>query len=400
MIPPRQQIQASARSTLSSLTTSVGMEMVGRDILAPEHRNQTVNVVNTTETPMVLRSGTWLGNIQPVQVMTNVEAPVEPQRLGEEARHAVLDNLPEYLSEDQRRQVVGMLDRFGDVFSENKFDMGRIHLVEHTIDTGEHRPIHQGLRRHPRAHLDITDNQVSDLLKNDFIELAASPWASNVVLVRKKDGSHRLCVDYRAVNSVTYKDTYPLPHIDTCLESMDGSEWFTTLDLRSGYHNIPIKEADRDKTAFITRRGSFRYKVMPFGLSTAPSVFQRLMDLVLCRLTYETCLVYLDNIIVYSKDFGGHVRRLEEVLKRLRQANLKLQPTKSSFFRRSVSFLGHVILEDGIGVQEGKYWPPPKNLTELRGFIGLCSYYRRFISGFSEIAAPMYKLMKKDVPFV
>ena len=193
---------------------------------------------------MILRSGTWLGNVQPVEVLTKKpEVSEGSRRLGEEARQAILENLPEYLSEEQHQQVVDMLDRFGDVFSENKFDMGRTHLVEHTIDTGEHRPIRQGLRRHPRAHLDVIDHQVSDLLKNDFIEPAASPWASNVVLVRKKDGSHRLCVDYRAVNSVTYKDTYPLPHIDTCLESMDGSEWFTTLDLRSGYHNIPIKEA-------------------------------------------------------------------------------------------------------------------------------------------------------------
>jgi len=142
-----------------------------------------------------------------------------------------------------------------------------------SIDTGNNRPIRQALRRHPRAHLDIIDQQVNELLENGFIEPAASPWASNVVLVRKKDGSHRLCIDYRAVNSVTYKDTYPLPHIDTCLGSMDGAVWFSTLDLRSGYHAIPIREADRDKTAFVTRRGSFRYKVMPFGLTCAPSVF-------------------------------------------------------------------------------------------------------------------------------
>ena len=129
------------------------------------------------------------------------------------------------------------------------------------------RRIRQALRRHPRAHLDIIDQQVNESLDNDFIEPAAGPLASNVVLVRKKDGWHRLCVDYRAVNSVMYKDTYPLPHIDTCLGSMDGAVWFSTLDLRPGYHAIPIKEADRDKTAFVTRRGSFRYKVMPFGLT-------------------------------------------------------------------------------------------------------------------------------------
>jgi len=125
-----------------------------------------------------------------------------------------------------------------------------------------------------------------------------------------------MCVDYRQLNSITYKDSYPLPHIDTCLGSMNGAVWFSTLDLRSGYYNIPIKESDKHKTAFITRRGCFRYKVMPFGLTCAPSVFQRLMDLVLCGLTYETCLVYLDDIIVFSHDFDSHVGRLREIFDR------------------------------------------------------------------------------------
>ena len=138
------------------------------------------------------------------------------------------------------------------------------------------------------------DRQVEELTRHDLVEPAASPWASNVLLVRKKDGSFRLCVDYRTLNSVTYKDRYPLPHTDTCLGSMDGAVWFSTIDLRSGYHNISIKEVDRDKIAFLACRGCFfRYKVLPFGLSTAPSVFQILMDLVLCGLTYTTCLVYL-----------------------------------------------------------------------------------------------------------
>ena len=130
----------------------------------------------------------------------------------------------------------------------------------------------------------------------------------------------------------TYKDSYPLPHIDTCLGSMNGAVWFSTLDLRSGYYAIPIKRDDRDKTAFITRRGCFRYKVLPFGLTTAPSVFQRLMVLVLCGLAYSTCLVYLDDIIVFSRDFDTHVQRLQEVLDRLRAANLKLHVKKCSFF--------------------------------------------------------------------
>lgn len=241
-------------------------------------------------------------------------------------------------------------------------------------------------------------------MQNDFIEPAASPSVSNVVLVRKKDGSHRLCVDYRAVNSVTYKDTYPLPHIDRCLGSMDGAVWFSTLDLCSGYHAIPIKETDRDKTTFITRRGSFRYKVMPFGLTCVPSVFQRLMDLALCGLTYEWCLVYLHDIIVFARNFDTQLHRLQAVFDRLRAARLKLHINKCSLFQRRVEFLGHVLSESGIEVQAAKAeavqcYPVPRNLTDVRAFLSLCSYYRRFIADFATIAAPLYELQRKNVHF-
>ena len=207
------------------------------------------------------------------------------------------------------------------------------------------------------------------------------------------------------INEVTYKDTYPLPHIDTCLGSMNGAVFFSTLNLRSGYHAIPIKDQDRDKTAFITRRGCFRYKVLPFGLTTAPSVFQRLMDLVLCGLTYITCLVYLDDIIVYSRHFDSHVQRLQEVFERLRGANLKLHVKKCCLFQRKVAFLGHVISEAGIEVQDDKVaavrdWPTPQNLSELRSFLGLCSYYRRFIPGFADVAAPLHALQRMQARFV
>ena len=273
------------------------------------------------------------------------------------------------------------------------------------MSTGSQRPIRQGLRRHPLAHLDIIDEQVNKLAQNDIVEPAASPWSSNVVLVRKKDDSHRLCVDYRTVNQVTYKDTYPLPHIDTSLGSVNGSCIFSTLDLRSGYHSIPIKEADRDKTTFVTRRGCFRYKLLPFGLTTAPSVFQRLVDLVLCGLTYVTCLVFLDDIIVFSRDSDTHIQHLQEVFERLRSANLKLHVKKCFLFLRKVAFLGHVISESGIEVQEDKVatvrdWPTPKNLSELRSFLGLCSYYRRFILGFADIAAPLHCLLRKEAKFI
>jgi len=186
---------------------------------------------------------------------------------------------------------------------------------------------------------------------------------------------------------------------------MNGAVWFSTLDLRSGYHNIPIRVADRDKTAFITRRGCFRYRVMPFGLTCAPSVFQRLMDLVLCGLTYETCLVYLDDIIVFSCDFDSHLARLREVFARLRAANLKVHIKKCSLFQKRVNFLGHVLTETRIEVQREKVeavrsWPTPRNLTEVRSFVGLCSYYRRFIAGFADVAAPLHALTRKNARFI
>jgi len=241
--------------------------------------------------------------------------------------------------------------------------------------------------------------------KHGIVEPAASPWASNVVLVKKKDGSLRFCVDYRRLNLVTYKDSYRLPLIDNCLNALSGSSWYNTLDLRSGYYNIPIAEEDRDKSAFITRSGCYRFTVMPFGLTCTPSVFQRLMDFVLCGLSYLTCLVYLDDIVVFGRSFDEQLERLDEVFRQIRKANLKLKPSKCSLFQRSVEFLGHVVSEAGIAMQKEKIaairdWPPCRNLTEVRAIMGTCGYYRRFVTDFSLIASPLYGLMKKGVDFV
>ena len=358
MLPPMQQVNVVARATLLS-PHRLGADSwiveshqlrpglyVGRTLLPSTHRDLMVRMVNTTTEPQLLRNGTCLGELSQVDVVEEVtveqlellppatccrqttnegmlRAPTTREASATETTGAFLSvddtcnvlmsKLPENMTSDQQQEAQQLLQQYDDIFSRGAYDMGRTTLVEHSIDTGDHRPIRQGLRRHPMAHLDVIDAQVNAMLENDLVEPAASPWASNVVLVRKKDGSMRLCVDYRALNGATYKDTYPLPHIDTCLGSMDGAVWFSILDLRSGYHNIPIKGTDRDKSAFITRRGCFRFKVMPFGLTCAPSVFQRLMDLVLCGLTYDSCLVYLDDIIVFARDFQSHRDRLQEV---------------------------------------------------------------------------------------
>ena len=240
--------------------------------------------------------------------------------------------------------------------------------------------------------------------KHGIVEPAASPWASNIVLVKKKDGTLRFCVDYRRLNSVTKQDSYPLPLIDNCLNALSGSSWYSTLDLRSGYYNIPIAEKDRDKSAFITRSGCYRFTVMPFGLTCAPSEFQRLMDCVLCELSYMTCLVYLDDVIVFGSTFEKELTRLNEVFSRLQSAKLKLKPSKCSLFQHNVEFLGHVVSAEGIAMQNDKVaairdWPPCRNVSEVRAFMGLSGYYRRFVKDFSIIASPLYDLMKKGVKF-
>jgi len=224
------------------------------------------------------------------------------------------------------------------------------------------------------------------------------------VLVRKKDGFLRFCIDYRAVNNVTYQDTYPLPRTDCCLDALHIAKWFTTLDLRSGYYNIPVSLRDRDKTAFVTRRGCWRFTVMPFGLTCAPSVFQRLMDMVLAGLSYETCLVYLDDVIVFGSTFEELLHRTKVVFQRIRDPKLKLKASKCSFIKREVSFLGFIVSGAGIGTQPKKVkcvvdWPSPSNLHEVRSFLGLCSYYRRFVAGFASIAAPLHALTKKNAVF-
>ena len=316
----------------------------------------------------------------------------------------MVDGLPSELTSEQREKVRELLIQHRAILSIGDHDVGRTHLVEHTIDTGDHRPIRQALRRQPFQHQDYIDLETNRMLEYGIIEPAASPWASNVVLVTKKDGSLRFCVDYRRLNSITYKDSYPLPLIDNCLNALAGSSWYSTLDLRSGYYNIPIAKSDRDKSAFITCQGCFRFTVMPFGLTCAPSVFQRLMDVVLCGLSYQTCLVYLDDIIVFGRTFEEQLERLEEVFKRLRSANLKLKPSKCFLCQHSVEFLGHVVSEKGLTMQSSKIdaindWTSCRDVSEVRAFMGLSSYYRRFVKDFSSIAAPLYGLTQKGAEF-
>ena len=241
-------------------------------------------------------------------------------------------------------------------------------------------------------------------MKQGSVRPSKAPWSSPIVLVRKKDGSVRPCVDYRRVNLVTRKDAFPLPKIDTCLDAVTGSTLFSTLDISSAYNQVPVREADIPKTAFVTKAGLFEYTTMPFGLSNSPATFQRVMEIALSGLQWLTCIIYLDDVIVYGRDVPDHLERLREVLGRIRQANLKLKPSKCHLFQDEVPFLGHIITKDGVlpnpeNVRKVVEWPPPQTVTEVRAFLGLANYYRRFVKDFAKVAQPLTQLTKKHHPF-
>ena len=242
------------------------------------------------------------------------------------------------------------------------------------------------------------------MLEHKLIRPSDSPWTSPVVLVRKKNGKLRFCVDYRKVNAVTKKDAYSLPRIDEMLNALAGCSWFSTLDLASGYWQVAMDPRDREKTAFTTRYGIYEFNVMPFGLCNAPATFQRLMDHVYKGIAWKFVVVYLDDTIVYSRTFDEHLTHLKRVFNRIKQAGLRLNIEKCTFWMHQLPFLGHLISATGIApdpqkVEAVQQIQPPKNLTALRSFLGLAGYYRQFIQNFSSIARPLNSLLQKDEPY-
>ncbi|XP_048062052.1 uncharacterized protein LOC125277609 [Megalobrama amblycephala] len=311
---------------------------------------------------------------------------------------AVQTNL-ENLTEAQRGKLQDLLTKPSDVFSKNDCDFGYTTSVTHNIHTGDAPPIKQRHRRIPPQVFQEVKRHVRDLVSQGILRESCSPWASPAVTVIK-DGSVRFCCDYRRLNKVTCKDAYPLPRVEESLDTLGNAQLFSTLDLTSGYFQVAMSEEDRAKTAITTPFGLFEWTRMPFGLCNAPATFQRLMGVVLGDLTFDILLIYLDDIIVFSKDFDSHCQRLETVFNRLRQHGLKLKPSKCFILKPEVKFLGHLISSKGIQVDGEKTraletWPVPKNVKELRQVLGFMSYYRRLVPDFAKLAQPLHALVGK-----
>ncbi len=292
-----------------------------------------------------------------------------------------INKLITHISNDkQRERIANILWKYGKLFDTSepsKIDI----TLKNAIDTGSHRPIHTAPYRKSNKDQEILNTETQKLLKQEIIEHSTSPWSSPVVLVTKKDGTTRFCVDYRRLNQITTKDAFPLPRIDDICDQLTKSTYFTKFDFKSGYFQVPLDKADRPKTAFSTRDGHFQFKVLPQGLTNGPLTFQRIVNQILGPNRWKHVLAYLDDIIIYSRNFDEHIQHIEEVCSLLHEANFKLNMAKCEVARKEILFLGHVMKEGIIkpdpenirGLSETK---EPTSAEEAFRFVKAAEYYR------------------------
>lgn len=381
-----------------------------------------LTLANCGEDKAVVAKGAVLARLVPIDEVDEVDIVDLPDVNGHAGTVAPVDKwsrcdvseLPDHLKgmvqgvadldPDQTRLLCGLIKEFENIFMTPDGQLGRTGLVQHQIETNGARPIRQPPRRLPLRQKHVVEEEIAKMLAHDVIEPSDSPWAAPVVLVTKKDGTVRFCVDYRKLNQVTRRDAYPLPNISDCIDALSGAKWFSTLDLASGYWQVEMDRDSKPLTAFTTHQGLYQFKVLPFGLTNAPSMFERLMEQVLRGLQWEKCLVYIDDIIIFGADFASALANLRSVFERIQGANLRLKPKKCNLFKREVAFLGHVVTTNGVACDPSKIeavanWETPHSVTEVRSFLGLASYYRRFIKGFASIASPMTALTEQDRAF-
>ena len=305
----------------------------------------------------------------------------------------------------KKLQLKDLLLSYRRIFALNNNQPGTTNVIEHEINTEGSQPIAQApYRSNPEKRREI-QNQVQSLLDSGQIEASESPWASPVLLVPKKDGGWRMCVDYRKLNAVTKKVSYPIPRTEDTFDYLLQAKWFSKMDAASGFWQVPMENNSKEKTAMISPDGLFQWKVMPFGLCNAPATFQRLMDCVLSGLKWKECLVYLDDILIFSNTWDEHLESLKSVFKKLKGANISLKLSKCEFGKNEIQFLGHLIKErqlhpDERNVKAVMDFPRPKDLTGVRGFLGLVGHYRRFIPNFANKSTALRNLLKKGEEFI
>ena len=375
-----------------------GISVANAVVKIPKSRRFPLLIMNNTNQTVTLERGCPVARFGRVGSISEITMPDR-----RESKISDTDLEQAGVAEEFKPEIDRLIKRNRDLFVSDDKNLGRTDTIEMRIDTGSHDPIRKRPYRTPLKQRRLVDSAVDEMMEAAVIERSNSPWGFPIVLVEKKDGSKRFCVDFRGLNKITKKYARPLPVIDDILASLGSARYFSKLDLKSGYWQVKLHEDDKEKSAFTCHRGLFHFNVMPFGLANAPGVFQELMSIVL-RGQEDFALAYLDDILIFSNTVEDHLNHIDAVFNSLREHNLKLKPAKCEFFKKETQYLGFKVSERGIQpdfdkVRAIKSVSIPTTVRQVRAFIGMTSYYRRFIRNFSDIAEPLINLTRKYARF-
>ena len=362
------------------------------------HRNKVLATVSDIDPHCVL-------NLDDPVDIPDINTMTSSNTANSKAIHFDLSNSD--LTNAQKHTLAAFLQQNRDVFATGLHELGQCNKYMHKIETLPNaKPVKMPFYRATPQHQSEINRQVDDLLQNDIIQESNSEWHSPCLLVKKSNGDFRLVTDFRRLNKITKPMSFPLPRMECVFDTIGQSraKYFSSLDLHSAFLQIGMHPDSRHKAAFITQNGIYEYKRMPFGLMNAPVSFQMVMSQVLRGMTWKQCLIYLDDILVFSESFEAHIKHLDQIFAKLREANLKLKPDKCDFAAKELHYLGHIISKNGIRTNPKKTeavstFPVPKSQKDVRSFLGMCNYYRKFVKDYAKIAAPMNYLLRSDVQF-
>lgn len=406
LLPPRSE--CIRKIYLNNCTTPQVIEnqqiehgiFVPRMIIHP--KNPIIRILNTSDEAKIIKTDSFVIN------SLNDYYVYQPNSR-QNRTQKVIEILKRKFPEHVPKELIDLCSKYSDIFALDDELSTVNNFYQHKIQMNDQTPSYTKNYRIPHTHKTEIDSHVDKLLKNNLIEPSQAPYNSPVLLVPKKSVSDRktwrLCVDYRALNKKVVSDTYPLPRIDEILDNLGRAKYFTILDLHAGFHQVPLHPSSRDYTTFSTPKGSFRFKVLPFGLKISPNAFARMMNLAFSGLPPEICFLYLDDIIVIGLSESNHLNNIQTVFEVCKKYNLKLNAQKCKFFHTEVVFLGHKCTQNGVLPDDTKkfvieQYPRPKNKDDVKRFVAFANYYRRFIRLFAEIAAPLNRLTRKNTEFI
>ena len=368
-------------------------------VIPKHHKNVVLKVPLLSEENKHVHVNNVIGVVSSVSYTYNMSPESHTPESINISKEEYIRKFDQQWPEEYKDDIIELLWKHRNVFAMNHSELGKCDLTEHHMELAETQPIRAKYRRIPPHSYEAVKIEIEKLLETGVIEPSNSPWSSPISIAVKKDNSIRICLDLRKVNALTRKDAKIIPNIDEMFDALTGNKIFSSLDLLQGFHQIPLSEKSKEYTAFTAGSlGFYQYTRMPFGFCNATATFQRTMETVLKDLLRVMCLVYIDDVIVHSVTEHQHLKNLDVILTRLHDHGLRLKPSKCVLFRSKLNFLGHTISDNGISKDQSKVeainnWKEPTSVRELRSFLGLTGFLRRFIAGYATIATPLTNLL-------